>query len=98
MLLKLPLFPLLQVVSISAQTLSTGSLSVSWDVVKSSIKEYTVVVQLRNDQLINPVPAPGWALSWTWQQNEMVETVDGAQVLNLAGEAACRVHAGWEWE
>jgi hypothetical protein len=75
---------------ISAQTLNTGNLAVSWDVVKSSTQEYTVVVRLRNNQLINPIPAPGWSLSWTWMMSEMVESVDGAQVLNLAGEGPCK--------
>ncbi|XP_030459339.1 COBRA-like protein 6 isoform X2 [Syzygium oleosum] len=57
----------------------TGNITIKWDIMQANAGGYSVKVSLFNYQLFRHVEPPGWRLSWTWNGDEVIWNMAGAQ-------------------
>ncbi|KAJ1415959.1 COBRA, plant [Sesbania bispinosa] len=55
-----------------------GNISVTFDIYQSTDNGYLARVTVQNNYLYRHVDKPGWKLGWTWANNEVIWSMNGA--------------------
>ncbi|XP_039123847.1 protein COBRA-like [Dioscorea cayenensis subsp. rotundata] len=56
-----------------------GNITITWDIMSWTPDGYVAVVNISNEQQFRPVSEPGWKLGWTWERQEVIWIMVGAQ-------------------
>ncbi|MED6221948.1 hypothetical protein PIB30_059681 [Stylosanthes scabra] len=55
-----------------------GNITIKWDLVGWQPDGYIAIVTINNYQQYRHIPAPGWSLTWTWAEKELIWNIIGA--------------------
>ncbi|CAA7038249.1 unnamed protein product [Microthlaspi erraticum] len=56
-----------------------GSIEVVWDITSYTTDGYEAIVSIKNNELERSIQAPGWELSWSWYNEEIIWSIAGAK-------------------
>lgn len=77
--------------SSEALTSNKGNITIKWDLMHWTPDGYEAVVTAYNNQKQRSIPSPGWKMSWTWAQKEVIWSMVGAKTIE---QGDCSMYKG----
>ncbi|RZC50889.1 hypothetical protein C5167_019315 [Papaver somniferum] len=56
-----------------------GMIDIKWDILTWEDDTYNAQISILNKQAFRHIEKPGWRLSWTWQNKEVIRSMSGAE-------------------
>ncbi|CAH8363410.1 unnamed protein product [Eruca vesicaria subsp. sativa] len=77
--------------SSEALTSNNGNITIKWDLMNWTPDGYVAIVTAYNYQKQRSIPSPGWKMSWTWAQKEVIWSMVGAKTIE---KGDCSMYKG----